>query len=79
MGLLELQMDLFSNPDSTHEMIPQLMWAKIKVCHQFFLTTCMREMLDCPTGEHPCVARATLNIHTLLFLSGTKVNIMGVP
>jgi hypothetical protein len=78
-GLVEQQMELFSNPESTREMIPQLIWAKIKARRQFFLTTCTKEMLDCPPGEHPRVARATLNTHTLLFLSGTKVNIMGVP
>lgn len=72
-------MDLFSNPESTREMIPNLLWAKIKARHQFFLTTCMREMLDRPDGAHPIVARAYLNTHTLLFLSGTKVALVGVP
>jgi hypothetical protein len=71
-------MDLFSNLESTREMIPQLIWAKIKARRQFFLTTCTKEMLDRPPGEHPRVVKATLNTHTLLFLSGTKVNLVGV-
>jgi hypothetical protein len=78
-GLQDQQMELFSNPESTKEMIPNLMWAKIKARRQFFLTTCTREMLDRPEGAHPIVARANLNTHTLLFLSGTKVSIVGVP
>jgi hypothetical protein len=53
-GLLEQQMELFSNPESTREMIPQLIWAKIKVHRQFFLTTCTKEMLDRPpAGRAP--------------------------
>jgi hypothetical protein len=79
IGLHEQQMDLFSHPDTTSEMIPHFLWAKIKARRQFFLTTCTREMLDRPTDVHPIVARATLNTHTLLFLSGTKVSIVGVP
>jgi hypothetical protein len=78
-GLHDQQMDLFSNPDSTREMIPNFIWAKIKARRNFFLTTCTQEMLDRPNEAHPIVARATLNTHTLLFLSGTKVSIMGVP
>ena len=78
-GLHDQQMDLFSNPDSTREMIPNFIWAKIKARRNFFLTTCTREMLDRPNEAHPIVARATLNTHTLLFLSGTKVSIVGVP
>jgi hypothetical protein len=78
-GLQDQQMDLFSNPENTRELIPHLLWAKIKARRQFFLTTCTREMLDPPHGAHPIVARATLNTHTLLFLSGTKVTIVGVP
>jgi hypothetical protein len=78
-GLHDQQMDLFSSPDSTRDMIPNLLWAKIKARRMFFLTTCTREMLDRPNDAHPIVARATLNTHSLLFLSGTKVSIVGVP
>jgi hypothetical protein len=78
-GLVKQQMDLLSNPEGTRQMIPQLLWAKIKARRQFFLTACTREMLDQPPGEHPRIARAMLNTHTLLFLSGMKVTIMGVP
>jgi hypothetical protein len=78
-GLQDQQMDLFSHPDSTKEMIPQLLWAKIKARRQFFLTTCTRAMLDRPAEGHPTIARATLNTHALLFLLGTKVSIVGVP
>jgi hypothetical protein len=78
-GLHDQQMDLFSHPDSTRDMIPHFLWAKIKARRNFFLTTCTREMLDRPNDAHPIVARATLNTHSLLFLSGTKVSIVGVP
>jgi hypothetical protein len=78
-GLVEHHMDLFSNPENTKQMIPQLLWAKIKARHHFFLTMCTCKMLEQPPGMHPCVAKATLNMHTLLFLSGTKVTILGVP
>jgi hypothetical protein len=78
-GLVEHQMDLFSNPENTKQMIPQLLWAKIKARRNFFLTTCTREMLEQPPGAHPREATATLNMHTLLFLSGTKMTILGVP
>jgi hypothetical protein len=72
-------MDLFSNLENTKQMILQLLWAKIKARHHFFLTMCTRKMLEQPPGVHPRVAKATLNMHTLLFLSGMKVTILGVP
>jgi hypothetical protein len=78
-GLQEQQMDLFSRPDSTQEMIPQLLWAKIKARRTFFLTTCTKEMLDVPPGSPPRIVRGTLTAHTMLFLSGTKVSLVGVP
>jgi hypothetical protein len=78
-GLHEQQMDLFSRPDSTREMIPQLLWAKIKARRNFFLTTCTREMLDVPPDRSPKIAQAHLSAHSVLFLTGTKVSIVGVP
>jgi hypothetical protein len=72
-------MDLFSRPNSTRKMIPQLLWAKIKARRHFFLTTCTKEMLDVPPESSPCIARAKLHAHTLLFLTGSKVSIVGVP
>jgi hypothetical protein len=76
-GLQEQQMDMFSRPDSTREMIPQFLWAKIKARRQFFLQTCTKAMLDGP--GLPNIAKAKLSAHTLMFLSGTKVSIIGVP
>jgi hypothetical protein len=78
-GLHEQQMDLFSRPDSTREMIPQLLWAKIKARRNFFLTTCTREMLDVPPDRSPKIAQAHLSAHSVMFLTGTKVSIVGVP
>jgi hypothetical protein len=78
-GLHDLQTDLFSRPESTRKMIPQLMWAKIKARRNFFLTTCTREMIDVPPERHPIIAKAKLNAHAVLFLSGTEITIAGVP
>ena len=39
-GLQDHQMDLFSNIDSTREMIPHFIWAKIKARRNFFVTMC---------------------------------------
>jgi hypothetical protein len=78
-GLHELQTHLFSRPDSTHKMIPQLMWAKIKARRSFFPTTCTREMIDAPPERHPIITKAKLNAHAVLFLSGTEITIAGVP
>jgi hypothetical protein len=78
-GLHELQMDLFSRLDSTQKIIPQLMWAKIKARRSFFLTTCTRKMINIPPERHPIIAKAKLNAHAVLFLSGTEITIAGVP
>jgi hypothetical protein len=46
-GLMEQQMDLFSNrPTISQQMIPQFMWVKIKVCRKIFLQMCTRAKLD---------------------------------
>jgi hypothetical protein len=78
-GLHELQTDLFSRPDSTQKVIPQLMWAKIKARRSFFLTTCTRKMIDVPPERHTIIAKAKLNAHAVFFLSGTEIMIAGVP
>ena len=72
-------MDLFSRPDSTREMIPQFLWAKIRVRRQFFQQTCTKAMLDVASGATAKIAKAHLSGHTMLFLLGTKVSLIGVP
>jgi hypothetical protein len=57
-GLQAQQMDLLSRPESTAEMIPPFLWAKIKARRQFFLTTCTRAMLDVPPEQPPKIALA---------------------
>jgi hypothetical protein len=78
-GLQAQQMDLFSRPACTGDMIPQFLWAKIKARQQFFLTTCTQPMLDVPPERSPTIVMAKLSAHAMLFLSGTKVDIIGVP
>jgi hypothetical protein len=78
-GLQQQQMDLFSRPDSTREMIPQFLWAKIRARRKFFQQTCTKAMLDVEAGATAKIAKAHLSGHTMLFLLGTKVSIIGVP
>jgi hypothetical protein len=78
-GIQEQQMDMFSHPDCTREMIPQFLWAKIKARRHFFLQTCTKAMLDVPRTSLPTVAKAKLSAHTLMFLNDIKVSIKGVP
>jgi hypothetical protein len=78
-GLKEQQMDLFSNPSSTREMIPQFMWAKNQGAPQVFMQTCNRDKLDVDNGTTPTIAKARLSGHTMIFLLGTQVNIVRVP
>jgi hypothetical protein len=73
------QMDLFSHPDSTRDLIPHFLWAKVRSRRKFFQQICTREMLDVPPEETPRIALANLAGHTMLFLSGTKVEVVGVP
>jgi hypothetical protein len=55
-------------------MIPHFLWAKIRAQSNFFLQTCTREMLDMlPPEEDPQPH------YTMLFLSGTKVELVGFP
>jgi hypothetical protein len=78
-GIQEQQMDMYSHPDCTREMIPQFLWAKIKARRHFFLQTCTKAMLDVPRTSLPTVAKAKLSAHTLMFLNDIKVSIKGVP
>jgi hypothetical protein len=78
-GIQAQQMDLFSRPDSTRDLIPHCLWAKLRARRKFFQQTCTREMLDVPPEEAPRIALASLTGHTMLFLSGTKVELVGVP
>jgi hypothetical protein len=78
-GLQQQQMDLFSRPDSTREMIPQFLWAKIRARRKFFQQTCNKAMLDVEAGAKAQIAKAQLSGHAMLFLLGTKVSIIGVP
>ncbi len=79
-GLRMQQMDLFSHPDATKEMIPTLLWAKIKARRQFFSKTCTRTMLEGEgPDDEPTVARAQLSAHTMLILMGAKVSLVGIP
>jgi hypothetical protein len=55
-GIQAQHMDLFSRPDSTREMIPHFLWAKIRARRKFFLQTCTREMLDVPPEKDPSIA-----------------------
>lgn len=54
------------------------MWAKIKARRNFFLTTCAHEMLDISPESSPCIAQTKLNVQSVLFLSGTKVSLIGI-
>jgi hypothetical protein len=78
-GLQQQQMDLFSRPDSTREMIPQFLWAKIRARRKFFQQMCTKAMLDVEAGATAKFAKAQLSGHTMLFLLGTKVSIISVP
>jgi hypothetical protein len=56
-------MDLFSWPDSTREMIPQFLWAKIRARRKFFLQTpCTKAMLDVEAGATAKIAKAQVSI-----------------
>jgi hypothetical protein len=60
-------------------MIPQFLWAKIRARRKFFQQTCTKAMLDVASGATAKIAKAHLSGHTMLFLLGTKVSIVGVP
>jgi hypothetical protein len=79
-GLQQQQIDLFSWPDSTWEMIPQFLWAKIRARRKFFLQVCTKAMIDVELGATAKIAKAHLSGHAMLFYYlGTKVSIIGVP
>jgi hypothetical protein len=77
--MLDQQTDLFSDPNFTRKMIPQMIWAKIKARRTFFGTTCTRAQLDPPENTPPKRLKARLSHHALAFISGTEIKIGGTP
>jgi hypothetical protein len=78
-ALQEKEHRLMGTPETTADLIPQLVWAVISAAREFYGHISTRTDID-PTGdEAPRLAIAQLSIYTTMMKAGIKLDLAGVP
>lgn len=78
-ALQEKEHRLMGSPETTADLIPQLVWAIISTAREFYGHISTRADIDPADDEAPRVAIAQLSIYTTMMKAGLKLDLAGIP
>ena len=79
LALCKCNHTLMGNPDSSAELILQLVWAIIQAMRHYYSMVCTKEDFDPEEGQPLHMVEATLDAYIFLLKHGLNINVKGIP